>query len=129
MGDAADDACAGDPYITGDVFGSQDDGPFYGRRQYRAPKCTNGDVTNAVENILRARKNTKPIAREVLDKHVAEIGKIRFNHTLSPGDIELAIEDLMVKVAHARGTETIDLYRRITLYTILLADAAENGKW
>jgi hypothetical protein len=95
---------------------------------YRANKCTNSDIRHIVENAI-ARKAQKPISREILDKHVAEIAKIRFNPNVEPVDIERSIDDLLDKSASYRTRHDPNIYRQIALCAILLAYAAESGKW
>lgn len=60
---------------------------------------------------------------------MCKIAKIKFNRDTPPEDIERAIEELQIKVAGAESKDAVDLYRRMALCAILLADAAENGKW
>jgi hypothetical protein len=127
MGDEADDLTnVGFDNTTDEDY---DENWSFGRRQYRAPKCTNSDIHNIVENLVRSRKAQKTISRDVLDKHVAEIAKMRFNPNVTFGEVERTIDDLLVKAARAKNKEVVGIYRRIALCAILLADAAENGEW
>ena len=125
MGDIADDLIDAGysdyEHEPGDHF-------WCGSPRARLPKCSNADVHNIVKNIV-ARKNQKPIAREILDKHVAEIAKIRFNQTPSRRVLLATIDDLLNILIVDLDQNAVKLYQQIALCAILLAEEAEKGKW
>lgn len=126
MGEMADDLI--DAGFGSEYEGEPGDHFWCGPPQPRKPLCTNSDIHHIVGNII-ARKAQKPISRDVLDKHVTEIAKIRFNPNTDPRDIEQTIDELLDKVVGFKTRHNPDIYRQIALCAILLADAAESGKW